>query len=571
MYAFLAAILLLSCGVNMCQAMDATKFANTLKDFATNGMGVDALQAHYDGLSYTTKDVDGAALISDLSSDIGETFSILTAAATNIKLAVEENYASFESDLSSGMTSCCDVRGESNLKFQSNISFTAPCWTVSPKSPVEKKFPNAAVGSVMESNYEANSNKLLWQYFGSENGTSILYPQAKVSTTSCESFDPRFRPYYATAATPMAKDIVVLVDTSPSMHNTDNTGRTRLKLAKEVATTTLQTLNPNDRFAVVTFDPNSYKPTSGCYADQLSLYTPDNERFLSKFIGHIDVTGNSDINVGLEAAFHYFQNSSAPTEDDERSQVILVLSDGADFPSTRSPLDVIRDENAKLRNRVVIMVYGLGNDLVPGTSAELMLRNISVQSRNNPAAGTTKPGFYENIDIAEAVRSKMGSYYSFFKSSSTTAVVSDPFIDTFSSIGLLISVCLPAYDKTDLDILLGVACADVKLSDLFSKAAVFNEGDLSYVFIIDSKGRTLSHPLLPLSRTVKTSYTQLDISYLERSEEAAPVIEAMKRKESGNQVVHSSTRTMARGVVLNEGIITRKVKSTYYYAPVSIK
>ncbi|XP_033747396.1 VWFA and cache domain-containing protein 1-like [Pecten maximus] len=467
------------------------------------------------------------------------------------------------------MENCCNVAGSPNLKFQANISYDSSCWTVSPKSPQIKKFPNQYVETVMRTNYNGN-RKLLWQYFGGEDGTSILYPKAKVSPTSCSSFDPRFRPYYAAAATPIAKDVVVLVDTSVSMHITDNKDRSRLKLAKEVATTILQTLNSNDRMAVLSFDPDpeKLKPT-GCYADQLSLYTADNEGVLSEFVGNLNAISNSDINVGLEAAFHYFSNSSAPKQGEERYQVILVLSDGADSPSDKSPLDVIREKNAELGNRIHIMVYGIGNGIEEDTNAREMLRNISLQTNNDASAGATKIGFFEIIPIADAVRSKMRSYYSFFKSSNTEAVISDPFIDTFSSIGLLISVCRPAYDKTDRSILLGVACADVKLSDLFSEAAVFHEGDSSYVFIIDSKGRTLNHPLLPLSRTVKTSYTLLDIAYLERSQGTADIIEAMKRREAGSQQVISSTRTMARGVVLTEGIVTRTVKSTYFYAPIA--
>ncbi|XP_060073906.1 VWFA and cache domain-containing protein 1-like [Ylistrum balloti] len=462
------------------------------------------------------------------------------------------------------MANCCNVSGTPNLKFQANVSFSGGCWTVSPKSPQTKKFANDAVVQTMRDNFNANP-RLLWQYFGGEDGTSVLYPQAKVSPipTLCNSFDPRFRPYYAAAATPIAKDVVVLVDTSTSMHTPDNTDRTRLKLAKEVATIALQTLNPNDRMAVVSFNPETPKPTSGCYENQLSQYTPENERFLSSFIGHLDVNSESDVTVGLEAAFHYFGNSSMPTGDEKRYKVILVLSDGADFLTDKHPLDVIRDENAKLGNQIYIMVYGIGNDIAD--DAKDLLRDMSLQTRNNE---TAKVGFFEIIAVAESVRSKMGSYYSFFKSSATDIVLSDPFIDTFSSIGLLISVCLPVYDKVEPSVLLGVACADVKLSDLFEAATVFNEGDSSYVFIIDHKGRTLKHPLLRLSRSVRTSYTLLDISYLERANGAKAIIDAMKRRETGKQDVLSSTRTMARGVVLMEGILTRTVKSTYHYAPI---
>ncbi|OWF41600.1 VWFA and cache domain-containing protein 1-like [Mizuhopecten yessoensis] len=559
---FLALSFLCVC---FCQHLNGDALASHLQKFANEGMGLKDLQAHYDSLRYDRIDVNGHDLVTKLSQEIGQKFQYLEKAAKSIKIAVEDKYNSFQS--SSTFENCCDVTGTPNLKFQANISLDSPCWTVSPKSPQIKKFPSAEVGTIMKNNFDKNNN-LLWQYFGGEDGTSFHFPKAKVSTTSCKSFDPRFRPYYAAAATPTAKDIVVLVDTSTSMHRTDNTDRTRLRLAKEIATTALTTLNPNDRMAVVSFNPESLKPTQGCYTNQLSLYTSDNERYLTKFIGNLDVSGGSDVILGLEAAFHYFGNSSAPSEGEERYQVILVLSDGADSPSNRNPLDIISDENAKLENRVHIMVYGIGNELNQDTVAKELLHNMTHQNRNNASAGTTKIGFFQIISNAETVRSNMGRYYSFFKSSNTDPVISAPFLDTFSRIGLLISVCLPAYDKTDPSILLGVACADVKLNDLFSDANVFNEGDSSYIFIIDRKGRTLKHPLLPLSRTVKDKYTLLDISYLERAHGTGAVIDAMKRRQTGSEVITASTRTMARGVVLSEGILTRTARSTYYYAPI---
>jgi hypothetical protein len=53
------------------------------------------------------------------------------------------------------------------------------------------------------------------------------------------------RPWYVAAAVPEPRDIVVVIDHSGSMAKTVE-GSTRMNLAKEAATTVLDTLNPND-------------------------------------------------------------------------------------------------------------------------------------------------------------------------------------------------------------------------------------------------------------------------------------------------------------------------------------
>jgi len=54
------------------------------------------------------------------------------------------------------------------------------------------------------------------------------------------------RPFYVAAATPASKDVIVIIDRSGSMTNTHH-GKTLLQIAKEAATSVVETLNPNDR------------------------------------------------------------------------------------------------------------------------------------------------------------------------------------------------------------------------------------------------------------------------------------------------------------------------------------
>ena len=79
-----------------------------------------------------------------------------------------------------------------------------------------------------------------WQYFGSEEGVLTNFP-AYDDPENCDKYDPRFRPFYVETATPEAKDVVLVMDTSWSM-----TGE-KLDVAKEAAITVLDTMNPKDQ------------------------------------------------------------------------------------------------------------------------------------------------------------------------------------------------------------------------------------------------------------------------------------------------------------------------------------
>lgn len=91
------------------------------------------------------------------------------------------------------------------------------------------------------------------------------------------------------------------------------------------------------------------------------------------------------------------------------------------------------------------------------------------------------------------------------------------------------SVCLPVYDLSDGS-LLGVACADAQMADLFAPLGVFTYGEDSYVFIIDSHGDTLTHPLLQFPRYITTQDVPpaRNILTLERSVEMNHVVRSMK-------------------------------------------
>lgn len=60
------------------------------------------------------------------------------------------------------------------------------------------------------------------------------------------------RPWYVETATPSAKDVVVVIDKSGSMSAYDDSaGKSLMSIAKDAATSVVETLNPNDRVSIV--------------------------------------------------------------------------------------------------------------------------------------------------------------------------------------------------------------------------------------------------------------------------------------------------------------------------------
>ncbi len=91
--------------------------------------------------------------------------------------------------------------------------------------------------------------------------------------------------------------------------------------------------------------------------------------------------------------------------------------------------------------------------------------------------------------------------------------------------GTVVSVCLPVHYPPNT--VRGVTCVDISMSELTADVTYFKHGQFSYAFIIDGRGRTMLHPLLPDPE--KDSPLYLDIHALERDENFQEVIHSMKR------------------------------------------
>uniref|UniRef100_H2YLU1 Cache domain-containing protein n=1 Tax=Ciona savignyi TaxID=51511 RepID=H2YLU1_CIOSA len=113
-------------------------------------------------------------------------------------------------------------------------------------------------------------------------------------------------------------------------------------------------------------------------------------------------------------------------------------------------------------------------------------------------------------------------------------VFSVPYIDA-GGLGLILTIGLPVY-RPGTNTLYGVVAIDITLQDIFKDAIYFNNGDGSYIFIIDNKGRVIFHPSMP-ALMPSDSVNYYHINQLERGTNFGAVIESMIAGQSGSKAI----------------------------------
>lgn len=161
---------------------------------------------------------------------------------------------------------------------------------------------------------EADRNRIGYEYYGSQLGTYMQWP----GVNDCNgNFDPRFRPWYAAAASG-PKDVVVVVDISGSMQ-----GR-RIAMAEEAAIRIINyTLTEADYAGVVLFSSQVRK-----YSNTLNQMTERTRADVSDWLRqNVRAGGGTNFRAAFAEVWKMFEASTAHTSGCNR--VILFLSDGS--------------------------------------------------------------------------------------------------------------------------------------------------------------------------------------------------------------------------------------------------
>ena len=138
---------------------------------------------------------------------------------------------------------CCEIDKSTltyNERFRSKVDLDNICLKISgdaPSNPIhlDSEAILAEAKSILQ-----DHPSIKWQYFASQEGVYTSFP-AYDDTEPCDRYDPRVRPFYLETATPEAKDVVLMIDTTHSMVGN------KMKSAKDAAKTVLNITNPRDQ------------------------------------------------------------------------------------------------------------------------------------------------------------------------------------------------------------------------------------------------------------------------------------------------------------------------------------
>jgi len=254
------------------------------------------------------------------------------------------------------------------------------------------------------------------------------------------SFDPRFRPWYATAASG-PKDLILILDRSASM---TATGIDRWKPVQFAAGQVLKTLWDTDFATVIAF---STVATVYDGKELLHSVTTQQRKKMITWIDEQSALGGTNFESGFAMAKRVFAASlgANPPRSSNCVQAILFLTDGRDSKGFQlSSLDTGLEG-------VVVFTYSVGDDADNTVPKQIACKTNGIWNRiadNNLAA----------------VADTMASYFQLFAASIDSTVPRwNEYADSVSGVQLLAS-CLPVYDRSgSTKNLAGVVCMDMNV------------------------------------------------------------------------------------------------------------
>ncbi|KAL9960900.1 hypothetical protein ACROYT_G034408 [Oculina patagonica] len=539
--------------------VDPAKIGKELQSFAKDALGVDEMQKHFDSLEYREQPIKGDNIV-PLAAKFRERFTTRFNIAERLKKAVEEAYSRTAN--TSPWKECCKIDKSTlvyDVRFRSKVDLNSICVKISGSAPKNPAHLDSGVFKEIKAISDEHSF-IKWIYFASEEGVMTNFPTYD-DPVKCDGYDPRFRPFYVETATPEAKDVVLVMDTSSSM-----TGD-KLDVAKEAAKTVLDTMNPKDHVGIVSFVGDAKTPTSEtCYSEKLALAIPTNIRNLKDFVDNRHTfQGRTKFIPAFEKAFELLKGSASEDSGKNKKRVILFLTDGDPTDSKKTLFETIRNRNLELNNSVIILTYGfdLGYQEILIDIARQNTSKYGVPA--NYSVGDIALGSYTFVEDMRTLRSKMATYYDLFAEQLSRPVVSVPYVDAFGT-GLLVSVTVACYHQGKF---IGVAGTDINMEDLMPDITeYYKQGRTTYAFMTTKSGRTLIHPLLPAPADAYGDPIYMDIRNLERPEsEFKSIFDSMSKGMSGNKSL-SATRYLPRGGSIKEGVTETHITSTYYWRPV---
>lgn len=145
--------------------------------------------------------------------------------------------------------------------------------------------------------------------------------------------------------TVIAKELVFVLDTSGSM-----SGK-KIIQAKEALSFVLENLNPEDRFAVVSFSDYPRAQSS----ELVSVSAASRDQAIS-WVGTLNASGGTNIHEALSTALSLF-------EQNDRPHYVIFLTDGQPTVGQTDALSIITDASQANKVQARIFSFGVGYDV----------------------------------------------------------------------------------------------------------------------------------------------------------------------------------------------------------------
>jgi len=195
---------------------------------------------------------------------------------------------------------------------------------------------------------ESKPDRVGFEYYGSQSlGNYVQWPGMQ----DCDAYDPRYRPWYAAAASG-PKDVVLVIDTSGSMAGNLNA------MAKAAAKLVVDTLTSADYVTIVKYSSRAYS-----YTSTLVKATDATKTELKAWIDtNIDASGTTNFRAAFEKAWEVVD---ATTTSSGCNRIMLFLSDGVPNAWDANDYAAVARKSASYSPPMHLLTYGLGKDADP--------------------------------------------------------------------------------------------------------------------------------------------------------------------------------------------------------------
>ncbi|CAH1794236.1 unnamed protein product [Owenia fusiformis] len=435
-----------------------------------------------------------------------------------------------------------------------------------------------------------------WQYFGSNTGIHRVFPGHEWSRNFIgfhDDYDPRTRPWYL-AATSGPKDIVLILDASSSMAQSNAFNR-----MKSVALKLISTFTRSDSVNVIVSRSPHWDATGryfdhrtevlSCVKDRLVPASTKQRRAWRQSIENLQVRGGSDHTEAFETAFSMLHH---PSKTGCQSIVVFITDGSHQDPQQRCSSGAYRYDSDGNRewepgsycqydyNQLLLNVDNMQEQLIQKARIFTFHTATDTDEVYDDVQFSNSAGFpgllacYSNgimatITNEENPYKQLFKYFTYLATSSARQEVvwTAPYIDA-GGLGLMLSATVSVYSNIT-GRHLGVVGLDSTLANI--ETMLLNEvwGSV-YSFMINQDNQAIVHPLIKSSAELLDDPVFVDISKLETLEGEpngfTEVLSEMKHGRSGDIRIHENAR---RAVSIHNALVWRDLEySRYVFAPI---